>query len=114
MDQYLIFNYDARPKRLHIKLNKLKRNKKFEFDYMPTLKQIQDFINNRKKKIGDENNLDELKTFVDGLKYSEGITKDDFGFRRALWRWQRYGTFSARSYKQKNDVLSRIKRHVSY
>ena len=77
MDQYLIFNYDARPKRLHIKLNKLKRNKKFEFDYMPTLKQIQDFINNRKKKIGDENNLDELETFVDGLKYSEGITKDD-------------------------------------
>jgi hypothetical protein len=73
----LIFNYDSRPKRLHIKLNKLKRNKKFEFDYMPTLKQIQSFINNRRQKIGDENNLDDLKTFCAGLKYSEGITKED-------------------------------------
>ena len=73
----LIFSYDSRPKRLHVKLQKLRRKKKFVFDHMPTLKQIQDFISNRKKKIGDENNLDELQKFADGLKYVDGVTKDD-------------------------------------
>jgi hypothetical protein len=41
----LIFSYYSRPKRLHVKLQKLRRKKKFVFDHMPTLKQIQDFIN---------------------------------------------------------------------
>jgi hypothetical protein len=41
-------------------------------------KQVQDFINNRRKRVGDENNLDELQKFVnENLKYQEGITKED-------------------------------------
>ena len=59
----LIFNYDSRPKRLHLKLEKLRRNKKFKIDHMPTLQQVQDFINNRRKRVGDENNLGDLQKF---------------------------------------------------
>ena len=55
----LICNYDTRPKRLHLKLEKLNGKKKIEIDHMPTLKQIQDYINNRRRKIGDNNNLEE-------------------------------------------------------
>ena len=73
----LICTFDSRPKRLHVKLQKLKSKNKFNFDHMPTLKQIQDYINNRKKKIGDDNNLNELKTFVEQLKYVDDVTKDD-------------------------------------
>ncbi len=32
----LIFNYDSRPKRLNLKLEKLRRSKKFKIDHMPT------------------------------------------------------------------------------
>jgi hypothetical protein len=52
-------------------------NCNFKTNSIVTLKQIQSFINNRRQKIGDENNLDDLKTFCAGLKYSEGITKED-------------------------------------
>ena len=60
----LIFNYDSRPKRLLLKLEKLRRKNKFQFDHMPTLQQVQDYINNRRRRIGDENNLDDLQKFV--------------------------------------------------
>ena len=45
----LIYNYNSRRKKLHVKLDKL-REKNIEIDHMPTLKQIQDLINNRPKK----------------------------------------------------------------
>ena len=48
----LIFTYDSRPKRLHIKSDKLKRKNKIENDHMPTLKQVQDYINNRRRMYG--------------------------------------------------------------
>jgi len=45
---------------------------------MPTLQQVQDFINNRRKRIGEENNLDYLEAFVnENLKYQQGVTRDD-------------------------------------
>ena len=45
---------------------------------MPTLKQVHVFINNRRSRIGDENNLDDLQSFVsENLKYVEGVTRDD-------------------------------------
>jgi len=38
---------------------------------------VQDFINNRRRRIGDENNLDDLEAFVnENLKYQEGVTRD--------------------------------------
>jgi hypothetical protein len=36
----LICNYESRPLRLHLKLEKLKRKQKIEIDHMPTLKQM--------------------------------------------------------------------------
>jgi hypothetical protein len=72
----LICNYDSRPLRLHVKLEKLKRKQKIEIDHMPTLKQIQDFVSNRRRKIGDYNNMDELKSFISNLSYKEGVTED--------------------------------------
>ncbi len=59
-----IYNYDSRPKRIHIKLAKLKRKNKSEIDHMPSLVQVQNFINNRMRKICDENNLDDFKEYV--------------------------------------------------
>ena len=56
----LIYNYDTRPKRIHIKLEKLKLKNKIEIERMPTLVQRQDYINNRRRKICDENNLDDF------------------------------------------------------
>ena len=44
---------------------------------MPTLKQIQDYINNRRKKIGDDNNIDQFKEFISSLEYVDGVTGDD-------------------------------------
>lgn len=44
---------------------------------MPSLKQIQDYIKNRRSQIGDYNNLDELKAYVDYLIYNPDITNDD-------------------------------------
>ena len=58
----LIYNYDSRPKRIHIRLNK--KNYKNKVDFMPTLRQVQDYIANRRKKIGDNNNLEELEKYV--------------------------------------------------
>jgi hypothetical protein len=43
---------------------------------MPTLVQVQDYINNRRRKICDENNLDDFKEYVKTLKYQEGVTAD--------------------------------------
>jgi hypothetical protein len=59
----LIYNYDTRPKRIHIKLEKLKLKNKIEIERMPTLVQRQDYINNRRRKICDENNLDDFKEY---------------------------------------------------
>jgi hypothetical protein len=73
----LIFNYDSRPHRLHLKLNKLKEKKKIDIDHMPTLKQVQDFISNRKKRIGDSNNMEDLKAFISDLRYEDGFTQDN-------------------------------------
>ena len=46
----LIFTCDSRPKRLHIKY-KLKRKNKIEIDRMSILKQVQDYINNRRRRM---------------------------------------------------------------
>ena len=37
---------------------------------MPTLRQVQDYIGNRRKKIGDNNNIPELKSFLDSIQYN--------------------------------------------
>jgi hypothetical protein len=71
----LINNYDTWPHRIHIRLNR--PNIKATIDKMPKLKQVQDYINNRKRRIGDHNNLDELEEFVDTLKYDEERTRND-------------------------------------
>jgi hypothetical protein len=42
----LIINYDSKPKRIHIRLNKKKFKK--QVDVMPNLKQIQDYLKNRR------------------------------------------------------------------
>ena len=44
---------------------------------MPTLQQIQDYVNNRRKKICDENNLDDFQEYVKTLKYKENVSKDN-------------------------------------
>ena len=36
---------------------------------------MQDFINNRRKRIGEENNLEDFVS--ENLKYQEGVTRDD-------------------------------------
>jgi hypothetical protein len=72
----LIYNYDSRPIRLHIQLEKLKRTNKVEIDRMPTLKQVQNYVNNRRRRLGDYNNIDELKKIVADLDYDDGVTED--------------------------------------
>jgi hypothetical protein len=72
----LICNYDSRPLRLHVKLEKLKRKQKIEIDHMPTLKQIQDFVSNRRRKIVDYNNMEELKSLISKLSFKEEATED--------------------------------------
>jgi hypothetical protein len=71
----LIYNYNARPQRIHIRLNR--PNVKQHIDRSPTLKQIQDYINNRRAQIGDQNNLDELESYVEALVYKPDITNDN-------------------------------------
>ena len=47
---------------------------------MPTLRQVQDYINNRRKKIGD-NNIPELKSFLDSIQYNtETLDNELFPF----------------------------------
>ena len=56
----IINNYDNRPKRVHIKLQSIKSR----VDRMPSLKQVQDFIKNRRKRIGDDNNVEHLNEAI--------------------------------------------------
>lgn len=47
---------------------------------MPTLTQIQDYIKNRRKRIGDNNNIEELKEFVEtGLDHEFLIFGEQYG-----------------------------------
>ena len=49
----LICNYDSRPQR--IRLNR--KNYKKKIDFMPTYRQIASFLNNRRKTLGEKNDI---------------------------------------------------------
>ena len=44
---------------------------------MPTLRQVQDYIGNRRKKIGDNNNITELKSFLDSIQYNTNTSDNE-------------------------------------
>ena len=75
----LIHNYDNKPKRLHIRLHK--KHILPKVDIMPSLKQVQDYIKNRRAAIGDNNNIDELKEFLKELCYIDDVTPDSEFFQ---------------------------------
>ena len=58
----LIHNYDCRPKRILIRLNRRRYRRKI--DVMPTYEQIANYINNRRRAIGDNNDIDKLKSYL--------------------------------------------------
>ena len=67
----IVKDYDARPKKIHVKLNK----KKYQeiIDVMPSLQQIQTYIKNFRKESGNNNDLNEIKKLVEDLKYKEDL-----------------------------------------
>ena len=60
--------YDTKPKRIEMKLY---ANYKSEIDVMPTLEQIQTYIKNRRKMIGECNSIDMLNEYVSKLHYNK-------------------------------------------
>ena len=44
---------------------------------MPSLEQIQNYIRNRRYRIGELNDIDELKEFIQSLKYDDDLADDD-------------------------------------
>jgi hypothetical protein len=70
----VISEYECKPKRIHIKLS---NSKYFKYvDVMPELEQIQTYIRYRRKQIGDNNDLDQLASYVETLAYTKGFTED--------------------------------------
>ena len=58
----MIHNYDARPKRIFIRLNRKKYRKRL--DIMPTYEQIVSYVSNRRRTIGHNNDIEKLKDFI--------------------------------------------------
>ena len=68
----LFLNYDGKPSRIFNQLKRKKYAKKI--DRMPTLRQLQYYINYKRYKAGNNDNIDELKNFIGKLSYIEQIT----------------------------------------
>ena len=54
-----------------------KKKYKAKIDFMPTLKQIQDYVKTRRKNVGDNNNIHELDQYVQNHLYEPGMTKPE-------------------------------------
>lgn len=48
-----------------------------QVDIMPELSQIRHYLKNSRNRLGDNNNLADIKTFVDTLDYKPDVTLDD-------------------------------------
>ena len=69
----LIFEYDiGMPKKIHMKIhNKYKKTiEKTQGENLPTLGQIQDFVRNLRRKLGDTNNIERVKSNIEKHGYS--------------------------------------------
>ena len=65
---------ETKPKKIY---NQLKRKRYFtKVDRMPSLLQIQYFIKYKRKQMGDNENIQELKNYIHKLIYEEGISDD--------------------------------------
>ena len=68
----LMYRFDAKPNRIYNLLKKKRFAK--HVDKFPTLKQIQTYFQTRRDQIGDNNDIIELKNYVDKLGYIDGDT----------------------------------------
>ena len=66
---------NCRPKRIQARLN----HRKFisKVDNMPSYEQIRNYIYNRKKLIGDNNDIDQLRDHLLSLAYREDLSDEE-------------------------------------
>lgn len=48
-----------------------------QVDIMPELEQIRHYFKNLRNRLGDNNNIEEIKKFISTLEYKPGETEDD-------------------------------------
>ena len=77
MIDHIVHNYSSLPYQIHLRLNKYRDHLDDREIPFPTLKQVQNYINYRRLKIGDNNNIEDLQDFLETIQYEEGVTKDD-------------------------------------
>jgi len=74
----IIYNHDCKPKKIHIKLGS--ESYFSQVDVMPDLSQIQSYVRYRRKQMGDNNVLDQLKVYIEELSFKIGKVECELVF----------------------------------
>ena len=72
----IIHDYDAKPKRIFIRLT-TKKKYKYKIDFRPMLSQVQTYISYRRRQVSNNNSISEIKSFCDSHRYELGVTNDN-------------------------------------
>ena len=67
--------FDCKPKRIHIRLQRI--DYESLVDVIPTLLQLQNYISNRRKDLGNENDVSEFSKYAKSLTYRPDITSEN-------------------------------------